>query len=74
MCRTSKKERQMSQVAPLKTQERTMPATAASIRDQMNATTRALVAAEEGHRQQGVTSVEWERRGLLRRLTRRSPG
>ena len=64
----------MSQVATLKTQQQTMPATAASIRDQMQATTRALVAAEEGHPRQGVSSVDWERRGLLRRLRRKTPG
>jgi hypothetical protein len=74
MRETSKKEPPVSHAAAANTQQQVIPATAASIRDQMHATTRALVAAEEAGAEQGVGSVEWERRGLLGRLTRRPPG
>lgn len=41
-----------------------------SVREQILATTRALVAAEEAYLRGGVASVRWERRGLLGRLVR----
>jgi hypothetical protein len=64
----------MSQPAAARTSERAVPGAAHSIREQLHATTRALVAAEEAHLRHGVASVHWERRGLLGRLVRRTPG
>ncbi len=61
----------MSQVAAAKAQRPAVPADTGSIRDQMHATTLALVAAEEAQQQHGVASVDWERRGILGRLRRR---
>jgi hypothetical protein len=42
-----------------------------SIREQLDATTQALAAAEEAHSRQALASVQWERRGVLQRLVRR---
>jgi hypothetical protein len=36
----------------------------------MEASTRALVNAHEAHVRDAMSSVRWERRGLLQRLTR----
>jgi hypothetical protein len=43
---------------------------ATAIREQLDATTQAVVAADEAHLRHYLESVRWERRGLLRRLTR----
>ena len=45
------------------------PAPAVSIREQLDATTQALVAAEQAHLQDA--GLQWERRGVLQRLVRR---
>ncbi len=37
---------------------------------EMQASTRALLAAHDAHVQEAMRSVRWERRGLLQRLTR----
>jgi hypothetical protein len=50
------------------------PATSASVREQLHATTRALIAAEEAQPGEAVRSVAWKRRGLLRRLVRLEHG
>jgi len=60
----------VSQVAATKAQQPAIPAETGSIRDQLHATTLALVAAEEAQQEHGVGSVNWERRGLLGRLRR----
>jgi hypothetical protein len=36
----------------------------------MDATTRAVVAAHDGHRDRALAGVTWRRRGLLGRLVR----
>lgn len=54
--------------------ERATPMGKMGVRDQIHATTRALIAAEEAQLAEGVRSVEWERRGLLGRLVRRTGG
>jgi hypothetical protein len=53
---------------------RAIPGSSVGVRDQIHATSRALLAAEEAQLADGVRSVEWERRGLLGRLVRRHPG
>ena len=40
-------------------------------RHHLDATRHVVAAAEEAHVGRALDSVEWERRGLLRRLTRR---
>lgn len=53
------------------TQESTPPAAAsATLRDRLRATDRAIAAAHDTHVREAMSSVRWERRGLLRRLTR----
>jgi hypothetical protein len=47
------------------------PAPAISIREQLDATTQAMAAAEDAHLREALTSVQWERRGMLQRLVRR---
>jgi hypothetical protein len=42
-----------------------------AIREQMEATARALCVAHDAHLQEAMDSVAWERRGFLGRLTRR---
>ncbi|HEY7629185.1 MAG TPA: hypothetical protein VH817_00695 [Thermoleophilaceae bacterium] len=51
-----------------------IPLSGPTVRDYIDATTRALVDAEERHARNTVESVRWERRGLLRRLVRVGPG
>jgi len=41
-----------------------------SFREQLDATSHLVVGAAEGHVRDAIESVGWERRGLLRRLTR----
>src|SRR6266540_3933213 len=41
-----------------------------TIEQQLEATSRAVVAADEAYVQEAIGSVHWERRGLLQRLTR----
>jgi hypothetical protein len=40
------------------------------IRDELEATTRAVLAADESDVQGAIEAVHWERRGLLQSLTR----
>ena len=40
-------------------------------RDHLDATRQAVAAAEDAYTSRALDSVEWERRGLLQRLTRR---
>jgi hypothetical protein len=42
----------------------------AAIRADMEASARALFAADDAHVREAMNSVKWERRGLLQRLTR----
>jgi hypothetical protein len=42
-----------------------------SIREQLDATTRAVVSADEAYLREALASVHWERRGPLQRLVRR---
>lgn len=42
----------------------------ATARQQLDATRQAVAAADEAHLRAALGSVEWERRGLLQRLTR----
>jgi hypothetical protein len=42
----------------------------AAIRADMEASARALFAADGAHVSEAMDSVKWERRGLLQRLTR----
>jgi hypothetical protein len=42
------------------------------LREQMEATARARVAADNAHVDAAMGSVRWERHGLLQRLTRRA--
>lgn len=46
----------------------------AGIREQLDATTRALAEAHEADVQGAIAGVRWERRGLLQRLVRRPRG
>ena len=41
-----------------------------AIRDDIEATTRAVVAADEAYLRDAIESVSWQRGGLLQRLTR----
>ena len=41
------------------------------VREQLESTTRALNRAHQAQLQEAMASVEWERRGFLRRLVRR---
>jgi hypothetical protein len=41
-----------------------------AIRDDIEATTRAVVAADEAYLRDAIESVSWQRRGLLQKLTR----
>jgi hypothetical protein len=41
-----------------------------AIRDDIEATTRAVVAADEAYLRDAIESMSWQRRGLLQRLTR----
>jgi hypothetical protein len=43
---------------------------ATTLREQMEATARAHLAADSAHVDAAMGSVRWERRGLLQRLTR----
>jgi hypothetical protein len=52
-------------------QEQTVPPTTVGIREQLDATTRAVAAAHEAYLHEALESVQWERRGPLRRLVRR---
>jgi hypothetical protein len=40
------------------------------IRDAIEATTRAVVAADEAYLHDAIETMSWQRRGLLQRLTR----
>ncbi|MDP9293660.1 MAG: hypothetical protein M3O90_04405 [Actinomycetota bacterium] len=44
-----------------------------TLRIGMEATARALFAADNAHVHEAMNSVQWERRGLLQRLTRTAP-
>jgi hypothetical protein len=52
-------------------QEQTVLPTTSGIREQLDATTRVVGAAHEAHVREALESVQWERRGPLRRLVRR---
>jgi hypothetical protein len=43
-----------------------------TLRSDMEASARALFAADNAHVHEAMNSVDWERRGLLQRLTRRA--
>ncbi len=43
-----------------------------TLRIDMEASARALYAADNAHVHEAMNSVDWERRGLLQRLTRRA--
>ena len=45
----------------------------AGVREQLEATTRVLASAHAANLNEAVTSVRWERRGVLKRLVRRPP-
>jgi hypothetical protein len=53
-------------------QEQAHPPATAGIREQPDATTRALVAADEAYLREALESVHWEHRGPLRRLVSRA--
>jgi hypothetical protein len=55
-------------LAPRQTVEET--AAEGTLREQMEATARAHVAADNAQVDAAMGSVRWERRGLLQRLTR----
>ncbi len=38
--------------------------------EELDATSRAVLAADHAHVQDAITSVHWRRRGILQRLTR----
>jgi hypothetical protein len=46
---------------------------AAGVREQLDETSRVLAGAHGAYVNEAVTSVRWERRGLLKRLVRRPP-
>jgi hypothetical protein len=52
-------------------EDETIPSRDIGIREQLEATTRAVGAAHDAHVREALESVEWERRGLLGRLARR---
>lgn len=58
-----------AQTAPR--QEQTVPQTSVGIREQLDATTRVVAAAHAAPVREALESVQWERRGPLRRLVRR---
>jgi hypothetical protein len=43
-----------------------------TLRRDVEASARALLAADNAHVHQAMNSVDWERRGFLQRLTRRA--
>jgi hypothetical protein len=43
-----------------------------TLRVDMEASAHALLAADNAHVQEAMNSVDWERRGVLQRLTRRA--
>jgi hypothetical protein len=45
-----------------------------TIREHLHATGRAVVAADEAQLRRAIDSVQWERRGFLRRLASRQAG
>jgi hypothetical protein len=47
------------------------PAPAISIREQLDATTQAMVAADGAQLREALASVQWQRRGIFQRLVRR---
>jgi hypothetical protein len=47
------------------------PAVDRGIREQIDATSQAVAAADQAYLLDAIGSVSWERRGLLQRLTRR---
>jgi hypothetical protein len=52
-------------------QQQTVLPTTVGIREQLDATTQAVAAAHEAYIHGARESVQWERRGPLRRLVRR---
>jgi hypothetical protein len=52
-------------------EEQTVPPTAVGIREQLEATTRAVGVAHQAYLHEALEGVQWERRGPLRRLVRR---
>jgi hypothetical protein len=53
-------------------QEHAHPPATPGVREQLDATTRAFVAADEAYLREARGSVQWEERGPLRRLVRRA--
>ena len=47
----------------------TVPAVERGIREQIDATSQAVVAADQAYHLDAIGSVSWERRGLFQRLT-----
>ena len=52
--------------------EQTVAPATVGIREQLDATTRAVGAAHDAYLREALESVQWERRGPLRRLVRRA--
>jgi phenylpropionate dioxygenase-like ring-hydroxylating dioxygenase large terminal subunit len=52
-------------------EEQTVLPTTVSTREQLDATTRVVAAAHNADLREALESVQWERRGPLRRLVRR---
>jgi hypothetical protein len=44
-----------------------------TVRDEIEATARAVVAVDQAYIHNAIESVNWQRRGLLKRLTRVDP-
>jgi hypothetical protein len=64
-------QHQAAQVKAAFQEEQTVPPTTVGIREQLDATTRAVGVAHQAYLREARESVRWERRGPLRRLVRR---
>lgn len=53
-------------------QEQAVTRTTVGIREQLDETTRAVGAVHDAYLREALESVQWERRGPLRRLVRRA--
>jgi hypothetical protein len=61
----------MTQYAEARLLPKAVPAVDRGTREQIDATSQAVAAADQAYLRDAIGSVSWERRGLLQRLTRR---
>jgi hypothetical protein len=61
----------MTQHAEARVFPEAVPAADQGIREQIDATSQAVAAADQAYLLDAIGSLNWERRGILQRLTRR---